>query len=1445
MASDPDQQELNFAKNSWGGIDGQLGPAIVAAIRRARGIGLVPTIFERKARPTNARAVAALPAVARKALSDAGHHAGSLAGLLLSDLGQGASRLTLEHVDLLHREALSATYRGTGLPRSAVARMVALRMPAWEMLDFIEPCSGLVAPRPGTVASLPIDWRRAIDRDRLIAGLRRNGSPYRPTPFPVPQPRPQPGPDWHAPFGEDRPIRSIERAVDLLGAGDVRPFLGQLGGQAGPAAPSFPGSLLATAYGLAMKGDNPGALRIAGLAASGKDDGKSDSASYQRLVIAPAFAAAVADDSRTAIAASRAALKGTTAGTAAQTIAHRAAVRAAASEARRARAAAKGGGAGRRARKRGAVEATIGVATAEHLEGLAARPGAALETAAAMLDLYRAYAAAMNGISTSPSTLRHGRPTFPRDDRPSASDILQRGPSAYLGDPTIRLHAFDSFLHLHRLCAREPACGAWNLFRFDYLADESRKLLDDLARIDQLSVELIEMLRDAAVERIGATDAFRQQLAALLQRLVSDINAAAGRLRDTVAAAVPRLRELGALQAIYDLLKNWPWQNWATVIEAIGAAFAAGTDPAIAARDALAARMGGSLQSALSGAKSTITGALGAVEALVSEPLSSNAMATLRAELSVVLTPEALTPLDHALDAIKFVAVAQPILDEIDAADVSAEIPAWLQTLLLAYVAAPFVAALAVAAPAIILRLLGVEVPFVGAIAASVCAFLVTALVQLGVSLVLQLLAGLLSRTLQITAEVNRLVNRLDAIGNDLVASLATTAMIQSALDALNALLARLDDAFPPEINSALSDAVLAARTALRLDLGTVLKAAEESFFRETLEIVEVLPQLEDASPSGMHDPGLGYSNRLAAALSRFEAERIRRMTEPAQVLTQVLSLRQLLAGTAEEIEQVFEKTLLKAENVLSFNLDFIDLDRIAPGLHRQMIRDVQLQIDFDLDSVGLPVASPSGAPITAADAVAAIVGENNALAGGLSDPALDGAVPGGGFKGLPVVAGRLPTGIPALLTHGGISTFRIRGPQSIAEAAERGSRLVTGATLEPDPQEELAFMKWWRLTICEPPQSHLFSHFRVLEDGVRFFNPGKEIHPFEFRSVIGNWSLEIPAVKLGFVTPKLPKIRDVRLIFSTIARYDRDLASAIRLPPLAVPVNEPDLTREDDVLDLLADPQSLLNANLAKVAALLEDLLKSMGVIAQLPELISGLRDQVGALGSAVETLGRTTQATAAAVGEMQAEMEAALAATRTELAARVASLESAVEGGFASLGGDIGSLGEKLEDLEAISTTTAGLISGLPNAGGAAARKLRIITFATTDASILTGAPKAWTVDQAMLAGRGIDGGATVAWVAVTALPSAGSAVGGLIPGTTAPSWPAAPATLSLAPASGGPARSAQLVFDSPTASVDGATLGGGSAPVSPLGTWTLDLPPGMPALSEAVVALFLETL
>ncbi|HEX8623203.1 MAG TPA: hypothetical protein VF718_14640 [Allosphingosinicella sp.] len=1378
MAGDEGRQKLNFASNAWDGVDRQLGSAVAAAIQRARGAGLVPTVFGSKGHSADAKPVEGLPAVAQQAVSDAGHHSGSLAGLRLTDLD--ASRLTLEHVDLLHRKALAATYQGLRLSDAVVDKMVGLGMPAWEMLDFIGPCTGTVTPRPRAIALLPIDWRRAIDRDRLLAAIGRIASPYRSVPFPLPQPRPQPGPDWHVPFADTRPFQAAEGAVDLLGVADMRPLLGQLARGPRPGRAKSPGWLLATAYGQAMKGDNSGALRIAAQAASGKDDGKRGAASYQRLVVAPAFAAAVADDSRVALAAARAALEGTAAGTAAQTIAHRAAVRSAAVEARRARSAAKAGGVGRRARKRAAIDATVRLASAEHLEGVGARRAAALTTATAMMDLYRAYAAGMNGVISTPATIRHGRPAYPGDESPSAADVLQRGASAYLGDPTLRLHAFDSFLHLHRLCLANVGCGAWDPFRFDYLAGEARKLLDDLARIDQLSVELIEMLQRAGLERIAATDALQQQLEALLERLVSDINAAAGRLRDTVAAVVPHLRELGALQAIYDLLKSWPWDNWAAVIQAIGGAFASGEDPAIAARDAIGTRMGGFLQGALGEAKGRIVDSLGQIEASVRDALE-NSMGTLRAELSDVLGANALGALDAALAGINFIAVAQPILDELDAADVSAEIPAWLQTLLLVYVAAPFIAALATAAQAVILGFFSpVELPFVGAVAASVCAFIATTLVQLGISLVLQLLGELLSRKKQILAHVERLLTRLRAIANDLIAALATTAMMQSALDAVNALLARLDDAFPPEINSALSDAVLAARTALRLDLGTVLKAAENSYFRETLEIVEVLPQLEDASPSGMYDPGLGYANRLAAGLSRFEADRIRTTAEPAQVLTQVLSLRQILSGTAEEVEARLAG-LLNLSTTLPFDLSIADLDHVAPGLHRQLIRDVQLQVDFDLDVPLSPeLTAPGGAPITKADAVAAIVTENSAIAGGLSDPALDGAVPGGGFRGLPVIAGRLPTGIPALLTHDGVSSFRIKDAQSIADAADRRSRLVTGVTLQPDPDERLAARGWKRLTICEPPQQQLFSHFRVLEDGIRFFNPDKEIHPFEFRSIAGAWALEIPAVKLGSVKPKLPRIRDVRLIFSTVARYDSGLAAGIGAPDSPIQASEPDPAADDHALDLLADP-------------------------------LSGLRTS--------------------------------LADGRAELAARISRLESVVGEGFASLTGDIGSLGEKLEDLDEISTTTAGLLLGLPSPGPAA-RNLRVVTLGATDAATLSGAPKAWTVDEAMLAGRGIDSAATVAWVAVTALPSAGSAVGGLLPGATAPVWPSAPATLGFAPAAGGPARTAQLLFDSPTASVDGITLGGGVPPAGPVGTWTLDLPPGMPALSEAVVALFLET-
>jgi hypothetical protein len=447
-------------------------------------------------------------------------------------------------------------------------------------------------------------------------------------------------------------------------------------------------------------------------------------------------------------------------------------------------------------------------------------------------------------------------------------------------------------------------------------------------------------------------------------------------------------------------------------------------------------------------------------------------------------------------------------------------------------------------------------------------------------------------------------------------------------------------------------------------------------------------------------------------------------------------------------------------------------LDQVAPGLHRMRIKDVALQIDFD---------------VPAADqvAIASVLDAAASIAGGAADPALDGRIPGGGFPALPVVTGRIPTGIPAALCHGGTSRIRIRpSPQMLAAYYDEcgdpvPSRLLPGplrrTRMLPDPDPEAHAAGWRTLEIRDRPQCMLFSHFERAADTVRFISPPKQLKPFEHRAMVGDWSLEVPALVLGSVVHQLPQIRDVRLIFSAEGQYDSGLASLLALPP--VPVSEPPV------------PTALPVA---------------------LPPTIEALLQQL-------------TDATQ--------------------------DVTDALEGMVANLGAGVDGLVDVYQALTSQTLSVLAGAMTTPTSSGTVLQPLLLSTnVLTNEAQVLAGtAAAAWTVNGTALTTAGVDPARVVRVVSVVISPVTNvTMIGGAPPvfpvaNGTLGFTPAATGTAVATPVSLSTTNSTTVPGSNLAAPV-GSTL------ASPVGQWTLQLPTGMSApliasLTEVLVGLLLE--
>lgn len=1324
--------------------------------------------------------IAGLSAKASAALSAAGYKdAQSLRGFKAGRLGEGGNQVGLRDLDIIHRESVHADYKGLSIDGRLAAHLADNRVRPWEVAGFFTFCGGHFNPYPWT----PKDVNLHGIKDRFVKEARPRDwrdllAPHGGAVDPVP--------DWRVDPTRVRPKESgLDERTELLGAGDlvrVRVDADRVSDllDARPTSENV-GEMLVLSQALTAKGDTGTALRLATHAASVDVGNLDETRRYQVQALAPAVAfMAAGEHVELRLRAAEATLVSAKTGSRASEAAAREAVRAARQRADATfSAAARLHGPARETALQLAREQYLAVLAGGGLDKGQAKAALGVQAGAAVLDVVRAVSVAATGVTGAVQVRSAHDATFDGRTLPAsgAAWLMGSGGLGTLADPLVKGHVLHAWGRLQilespqRLLPAPPVGG--DLFRFDFLLGEVRRLSDDVARIESLLTQFKAMLLDQALDKMGALSRVTEELARLVAGLVKRVEALAAAVPGVVDDLVSAARDRAVVIALVEALKAWPHERWIDLISAIADAVGNGDDPGAAAlarvRSWVEPEIGGILQ----GVKAQLTATL---QDLTTQIQSASLPPSLTADLAEAYrlagmsdpTAQVIQPLNDALRNLDLVALAQSKLDELDVVTV----PGWVEGLLLAYVVAPLIIAI------------GVFIGFAivgGPIGAALAAAAIRGLIALGteyvVSLVLRALGDALGLAAQLQAVVDRAVGQLHDLVGSLLSALADVGSLQGMLTGVTSLLKDVDALLPHEVAAAVMDALTTARDTILDNAQKMSMALQRSFFRETLEYVDVVPlSFTTALPQngimvGYADPRYGSSAEVAAVASAFETERVLRATDGQQVLTQVLSLRQLL-GSAQDLQP------LLAGLPVSFAITQAALDRVAPGLYKTLIKDVEVHLDFDV-------------PPEAQATLQTVLGTADTLAGVRMDPALDGRVPGGGFPALPVVAGRVPTGVPALLTHLGESRVRLKPTQKLKDAYFDGCgrrrpqwqlpATLRGTNLLADPDPDANEAGWRHLQLLDRPEELLFSHFDVLSDGVRFVHPQKALKPFEHRGLVGSWRLEIPALVLGSVVHQLPPIRDVRLIVSTVASYDRRLADLVPQVPVAVTEPTPDATG----LPTLQNVEELLN---------------------QLDTTIASLKD---ALEDTVSGLGTTLNGLVDVAHAVEEAMEEATDALNTATVVRLA----------------------------------GALVT--PTAAGNTLQAVLLRTSTLSDqAQVLAGlAQGAWTVS-------GVDPAKVVRVVEVT-LTAVTNAP--LVDGTVI-TLPTAPATVGFVPAGSPPGtapRTGTAVLSATGSSrIPGSQLGGsGVAPTNPNGAWTLQLPTGVPvlpanpAVTEALVGILLE--
>ena len=1178
---------------TYRGVDADLSRGLNArAARTGRGGVRIDGQAPTGAKPIDLKGLSAL---ARTAISSAGYRESK--ALTDFDIDTLEEVLGAKDLDIIVRAVIRGQYAGVkGLPAKDIDRLADRYLGPADVRWALPRCGDTFGAPDTGFFELPPDVLDQL-RPREKVDLMRD-------------PREPKGPPWAVPGGGwTDPVRDRGTLVDLdpdLAARtrfDERDTLEALITLDDRQVVAQVDQLVRGAQAALAAGDRQLALKAASRILAVKPARGTDAVfAHVHGTVAPAIAIAAAGDAPWAGQAAAMVLRSSPAGLGAAAVARSAFLRD-----RRAaidtiqRVAATGPARGRRDRMRVARDELARVAIGLDEDGKGVSAALTTQSIAAITDLTRA----VYGMSLPPDAKAFppgapkgvaGRALVAPGWMVGAGGLSAFGPA---DGKALALRAFDIAGDLD--CPDLPLLGG-DLFRFDWLLGEVRATVDQLEHLDVLLVGLIEQLADIvgditelAGEAMDAIAKLVEQIRQQVDRLATEIQRTLG---EVLKAATSATVLLGALKVIGD----WKWDQWLALLGVIGGAIGAGADP-VAAVDAwiigeLRLGIAAGLVPALTEFDTfaaSITATLSGV--VVPETLLVS-LETLLATSG--LLPSSLTPAQRRQQAADLLA---PILAARDAAvaSLTAEVAAAraaivalgttatfspeLRVLVFVYLVAPLVNGLIIATAVV----LGGG-PW-GLILAA-------ALHALGVEVIERIVVGVLGDLTGIVRNIQATARAGLAVAAGLLAQLrtllATMGGLEALLGALTAKINRLADALLPETVAQLQTALLSARDGIRSQLRTLLAALDRSFFRETLTAVAQPNELSLLTPARPAAPDTTDPNRrpdlgplygdltlatqLASLLPRYEATRVaaQTLTGVRQVFTHVLSLADVL-GLPERATPVGTtlQTLLAAGGKLPFSLGPQLFDRVAPGVHGLLIKDIALQFDF-------------ATPVADEQAVTALLGALGPAAGGAIDPALVARTAGFGMPGLPIVPARVPTGVPAVLNSGCTTYVRLSPTLAHplipflceddcgrpAPASERPPAL-TNVELLDDPDAGANAAGWRMLALHDMPQSLMFSHFEVLTDAVRFIAEPKQLKPFELRGAIGNWELEIPAIVQNFVTHHLPPIRDVRLIFSTEGQWSSELADTLTAPAAATEAQQPrgELpTTLDELLDLVGD---------------------------------------------------------------------------------------------------------------------------------------------------------------------------------------------------------------------------------------------------------------------------------
>ena len=860
-------------------------------------------------------------------------------------------------------------------------------------------------------------------------------------------------------------------------------------------------------------------------------------------------------------------------------------------------------------------------------------------------DVTRALASAFR-MGTSAGTYRGtvaGEPValFVPDGAPGW--FVGSGAAGRILDPQLRFDALGALRDaLHSGC-HEPV-GVYlpgDLWRYDWLLDEARQVASGAIGVEQLLTQLLQILAQLDLAKIDAGAELMDQIREMVAEKLALIERYVGELHGLIDTFMIDIRDALVAAALLRALSRWPHENWWRVAEAAVSALFDGDDVGDAIVNAMLDPLEDDVAAMLADARAAALAQVEDLQAAIrGAAIPTQLIEELRDQLNrvpglggtmrdvgagddLLIDPaaagadaidELMAPLVEAIEGIDL----QALLDDAFAIASPVTIPDWVRAIVFAYFAVPF-AALILSGVGLFVILIGVEY---------VIALLGSAFRELSGRV-----DELMARAERTRAEIERLTNAL-------VAELVDTAMLESVLAIAGTLLDAVEGLLPGDLRSLIRGALTEARDTILRQVHGLSLAAERALFREHLELVEVVPSSGFALPDlplpddadagveeirqlpflGSADPNYTASAQALAALARYEAEIVRRTTTPIQQLTHVLSLRQLVPPATLDL-------LLQGLPV-DVEIRPETLARVAPGLERLLVKDVAVHLDFDT-----PAEVVQAVQVLGATAVSA--------SGGLADPALDGRLPGGGFPGLPVLAGRQPTGMPLTITQPGRSYVRLKPSAEMVAAYADACGCAPSDGTSSKPQlagtrlldGEVAPGGWRMLELNDAPQSLMLSHFDVLDDGLRFVQrESKRTKPFEYRGAIGTWRLQIPALTNGNVVPDLPALRDVRLIVSCTGHHDPTLAPHDQVAPIAV--TEPDPVAEADGLL----PDLGLPADLGAVLAKLDEVVDAVGALPgqlaslldtpDLTGLMTDLRDAVTDLSADTDRMVTATNA-------------------------------------------------------------------------------------------------------------------------------------------------------------------------------------------------------------------------